>query len=153
MRGVAPSAVTKAVKAGRITLVGNKIDPALADHQWAANSRTRQDSMPSEIASPSEPARTEDYYTSRARRESAEADLAELKLAEQRGELVRADEVRASLSRVVAGLREALLQLPARLVPVLSAEPEPARMHEVLHAEIVRALSQISGTEEANGRA
>ena len=35
-------AVHKAVKAGRISLIGDKIDPAVADIQWAANTRARQ---------------------------------------------------------------------------------------------------------------
>ena len=43
-RGVAKSAVAKAVKEGRITLLGGKIDPAVADIQWQQNTRARADS-------------------------------------------------------------------------------------------------------------
>ncbi len=83
---------------------------------------------------------TDDYWASRARREKAEAELAELKLAEQMGQLVRAAEVRASLARSMAGLREALLQMPARVVPLLVADPSPAAMDALLRGEITRAL-------------
>lgn len=85
-----------------------------------------------------------DYRHSRARREAAEASLAQLKLAEQRGELVRAEDVRASWARQIAALREALLQLPARVVPLLVADPQAAAMDEVLRAEIVQALAMLS---------
>ena len=85
-----------------------------------------------------------DYNASRARREAAEADLAELRLAEERGDLVRAAVVRASLAKRAVGLREALLQLPARVVPMLVATPDAASMDKILHAEIVSALAQLT---------
>lgn len=43
-RGCAPSAVTRAIKEGRISLIGDKINPRLADLEWAENSRARADS-------------------------------------------------------------------------------------------------------------
>lgn len=92
-----------------------------------------------------------DYWVNRARREKAEADLAELKLAEQRGELVRAEAVRASVARTMTGLREALLQIPARLAAVLAAEDDQRKVHDVLERELHAALL---GTQEAgDGRA
>ena len=84
------------------------------------------------------------YNESRAKREAAEAELAELRLAAERGDLVRASEVRASMSKRAAGLREALLQLPARVVPLLAANPDPASMDKVLRGEIVAALAQLT---------
>jgi hypothetical protein len=62
--------------------------------------------------------------------------------------LVREDDVRAALSRRVASLREAFLQLPARVVPLLVAQPEPGAMHRVLHAEIVAALAAVTADPE-----
>lgn len=38
-RGVSREAVRKAIKAGRIALVNGRIDPAMADGQWARNTR------------------------------------------------------------------------------------------------------------------
>ena len=40
-RGVSEAAVSKAIKAGRISLIDGKIDPVAADAQWARNSRVR----------------------------------------------------------------------------------------------------------------
>lgn len=88
-----------------------------------------------------------DYWVNRARREKAEADLAELKLAEQRGELVRAEAVRASVARTMTGLREALLQIPARLAAVLAAEDDQRKVHDVLERELHAALL---GTQEGS---
>lgn len=97
------------------------------------------------VHAPGERADDESHDQARARRERAEADLAELKLAELRGELVRATAVRAAIARQAAGLREALLQMPSRLVPILAADPDPGRMDMALRAEIVSALQQITG--------
>jgi hypothetical protein len=84
-----------------------------------------------------------DYWASRARRERAEAELAELKLAEQQGVLIRADAVRAAHAKRLAGLREALLQVPARLAPVLAAETDQARCHDTLQREIHAVLASV----------
>jgi phage terminase Nu1 subunit (DNA packaging protein) len=86
----------------------------------------------------------ESHDAARTRREIAEANLAELKLAEQRGELVRAAAVRAALSKRAAALRESFLQLPARVVPLLAADPVPSSMDRILRAEIVAALAQLT---------
>lgn len=151
-RGVDPTSVRDAVRAGRITLIGGKIDPAVADVQWQANTRKRSravDERPAadamgEGAYQSPPSDAPDYNRARAMREHAEAQLAELKLAEQRGELVRASDVRAALAKRAAALRESLLQLPARVVPILVADPSAAAMDQVLRAEIITALAVLT---------
>lgn len=80
----------------------------------------------------------------RARRERAEADMAELRAAELRGELVRESEVRAAISRRLVALRESILQLPARLAPMLAVEADPVRCQDYLQAELVQALEQVA---------
>lgn len=86
----------------------------------------------------------ESHDQARTRREIAEANLAELKLSEQRGELVRAAAVRASLAKRAAALREGFLQLPARVVPLLAADPVPSSMDRILRSEIVAVLAQLT---------
>jgi Zn-dependent protease with chaperone function len=85
-----------------------------------------------------------DYWKSRARREEAEAELAELKLSEQRGELVRAADVRAAYAKKAAALREALLQIPARLAAVLAAETDHSKCHDTLQLELHQVLAQVT---------
>lgn len=85
-----------------------------------------------------------DYKKSRARREAAEAEIAELKLLELRGDLVRLAVVRAAVSRRAAAMRESFMQLPARVVPLLVADPSAANMDRLIRAEIAAALDQLN---------
>ena len=80
----------------------------------------------------------------RTRREIAEANLAELKLAELRGDLVRLVDVQAEYTKLLVTVREVFLQLPPRLVPLLVAEPTPAAMDQVLRVEIGTALRSVA---------
>ena len=176
-RGVHPAAVCRAIAAGRVTptIIGQRklIDAAAADAQWLARSRRRlpnvtrdgagaaaelagagsqppqADSQPAERPQPGLALAGGDevIWAIRVRREKTEADLAELRLAEQQGRLVKAADVQAALARRAVALREALLQLPSRLAPVLAAEPDAAVVHELLQAELRRALEQFVGGE------
>lgn len=160
-RNVDPTTVRDAIRAGRITLIDGKIDPAVADIQWQRNTRARiqakrsEPVQPSLLAAPSgadapadlgaESAQSEDdYWVSRAKRERAEAELAELKLAEQRRQLIRTDAVRTALAGVISSTRDSLLQIPARLAPVLAVETDAAKVHDLVQAEIHQALAQIT---------
>lgn len=153
-RGVDPTSVRDAIRAGRITLIEGKIDPSVADVQWQTNTRRRARAVDETPAA--HPVLGEggyaytgavpDYNESRARREAAEAEKAELELAQLRGQLVSVDEVRASLQRRIAGVREALLQLPARVVPLLVANPDAASMDRLLREELTAAMQQIADT-------
>lgn len=147
-RGCSQVAVHKAVKAGRITLIEGKIDPAVADVQWQANTRARVSVTPPPAA-PAAPRPDGDeepgsYWASRARREEAEAATAELKLAELQGLLVRADTIRAAHAKRLAGLRESLLQIPARLAAVLAAETDQAKCHDALQRELHAVLASVA---------
>lgn len=151
MRGCTEGAVRRAARDGRILLVEGKVDPVAADAQWQRNTRPRhgsrpatEEQRPADSPAPRESDSSGDYWTHKARREAAEAELAELKLAEQRGDLVRAADIRAAHGKRLAGLREALLQIPARLAAVLAAETEQARCHDALQAEINAVLSSVS---------
>jgi len=86
----------------------------------------------------------EDFQAARTRREIAEANLAELKEAEQNGKVIQTDAVRAAWSRRVAGTRDALLQIPSRLAPVLAAEPSMERIALLLETELRQALHELS---------
>lgn len=153
-RGCAPSAVTRALKEGRITAIvvdgRSMIDPEVADIQWGRNTRRRADSRPAADAAAlphagTPPARdSATYDEARRRREMAEAALAELKLAELRGELVRADEWVAALARRCVAFREGLLQIPSRLSAQLAAESDEARVHATLDSELRQVMFQLT---------
>lgn len=217
LRGCAPSAVTRAVKEGRITLVliaGKKmVDVALADRQWAQNSRARGDSRSAgpidsvgesggahRFASPGKPMDADggqhvvdvdktlgpvenhfpdtrkmvdrqadqanhlehplgmvppqrpdlisdemSYDVARRRREAAEARIAEMKQAEMEGALIRVDAVRNSFANKISGARDALLQIPSRLAPLLAAESDLLKVTQALEDELRQALAELSG--------
>lgn len=90
----------------------------------------------------------EDHQEARTRREIAEANLAEMREAEERGSLIRIDVVKTSLATVFSTLREALLQIPPRLAPLLAANNDPGSVQNALHAEIHQALMQLSGASD-----
>jgi len=109
-RGVALSAVQKAIASGRIhPEPDGSIDPIKADAQWDRHTRTAQPTTPrvttarpppvSQPAAPppmpqaSDDARGVDYHKARAVRETYSARLAKLEFEERTGKLISKDEV------------------------------------------------------------
>jgi hypothetical protein len=143
-RGVTRQAVREAIRAGRITVdADGLLDPVAADAQWQA--RTRPRARPAGGASQAAPDTTAGgtgYLEAKRRQAVADAEVAELRLAELRGELVRVADVRHAYGRRLAGLREALLSLPPRLAPVLAAEPDQLRVLRALEDALHHALRE-----------
>ena len=166
-RGVSHVAVHKAIKAGRISTINGKIDPKVADIQWAQNTRPRADKrrtsdqdMPVATAPAALDAvpslgaaddRDDDYWTARAKRERAEAAISEMKRAEMEGKLIRTDAVRAAWAKRITSARDALLQIPHRLAPVLAAESDMERVAQLLEDELRQVLDELSRGEELQG--
>ncbi len=153
-RGVSRVAVHHAIRDSRIMLIDGKIDPNVADIQWAANTRARvrnAGSDPAPIAPlPAGPIVAGDaeprisYEEARRRRELAEASIAEMKQAELSGDLIRTDAVRAAWAGKITSTRDALLQIPARLSPQLAAESDLVAVTALLEGEIRMVLSDLS---------
>lgn len=149
-RKCSPAAVSQAISAGRITPVagpdGRKmIDPEVADLQWKAktdpaqsaraNASKRGDDLPGhgDLAAP-------DYLKSRARREQAEANIAEMRAAELAGELVSAERVRLAATKMGRLMRDAVLGVPSRIAPTIAAETDAHLIEQALLASLRRAL-------------
>ena len=127
-RGCALSTVQEAVKTGRLAKSAKRvkgawrIDPALADKEWAAS--THADRAPltgptaPRAAPPLDDGEGEGDLNSlaeaRARHEMAKAELAEIELAERRGDLVKARDVESRLAGVFANCKRKLLGVPPR---------------------------------------
>ncbi len=90
----------------------------------------------------------EDRDMARTRREIAEANMAEMDEARLRREQIRLSAVQAALSTDYATTRDAMLQIPARMAPLLAAESDPAAVQNLLHAEIHQALMQLAGAAD-----
>lgn len=145
LRGCDEKAVRKAITEGRISLIDGKIDPAVADIQWARNTRARaSQSAPAgpgasgdllgaapgaSAESPSAsaaPVPNDGYTAARARREIADAETAEIQLRKLRGDvLITADVARAGFE-IGRELRDAMESatnsLAPELAPLTSAE-------------------------------
>jgi hypothetical protein len=134
MRGVAKSAVHKAVTEKRISLIDGKIDPAVADIQWERNTRARVDSgrastadtlpLPGAASPPSAPAANDGatqlaaepgYMQFRARREEADAQIAEMNAAKMRGAMLMRDDVDRALFEIGRELRDRLTSCGRRI--------------------------------------
>nr|MBA4203119.1 hypothetical protein [Ralstonia sp.] len=93
---------------------------------------------------------SEDFQAARTRRETAEASLAELKLQEQEGELIRLDAVRNAWATRLTAVRDALLQIPARIAPVVAAESSIEGCAIAIDTELRRVMIDIT-TDGAAG--
>lgn len=163
-RGVDPTTVRDAIRAGRISLIDGRIDPAVADVQWARNTRARVKTAPpagapagghggaghsaagtDRAGEPLTAGGESDYWVSRASRERAEAAIAELKLAEMQGDLVRAADVRREVGQQASALREALLQIDARLAPLVAIESDVSRCQALIREELRSVLEVLAG--------
>lgn len=149
-RKVSPAAVSQAITAGRITAVigpdGRRmIDPEVADLQWKAktdalqSARANASKRGDDLSGNDGPA-ADDYLKSRARRERAEADMAEMRAAELSGQLVSAERVRLAASRMGRMLRDAVLGVPSRIAPAIANETDVHQIEQALLASLRRAL-------------
>lgn len=84
---------------------------------------------------------------SRARREHYQAELAKLQVAQQRRELVPADEVKKDAFQIGRSIREALANLADRLSHQLAGETDPAVIHQLLSDEHRDALLALADSE------
>ena len=144
-------------------------DPDLADVEWSANTRRRVDVQPSsrpavqpasssEVAKPATPVapRRADlpdgvptYHVSQAvraaaaaRREAAQADLAELELAERQGKLVDADVAHADITAHISMAKARLLGVPIRVAQ--EAPDVASRIVPIVDRCIREALEELT---------
>lgn len=151
----------QAVKRCGIPVTDGKVDREYANMLYERHTRKRvhlqatgeaQASIPTPASAPAPgaivlpPSTTDEgeYSVNRARRERYEADLAQMKLQEQQGDLVRVVEVRAEIAKRVGQVRMNLLQIPARLSPLLANEADQAKVHALLDAEIRSVLANVT---------
>jgi phage terminase Nu1 subunit (DNA packaging protein) len=92
-----------------------------------------------------------DLVQERAMLARHQGGIAQMKLAELRGELIRVDAVRATWAGRIVSTRDALLQIPPRLAPLLAAESSLTTVSQLLEDELRQALEQLSTpTTEGN---
>lgn len=163
-RGCDEKAVRKALAEGRISRLGTErrcIDPEVADIQWAKNTRARADSKAPGADRPAAGAEgvtakpdtsagsaagaqaalpLDDYAASRARRERADAERAEIEVARMAGRLVDREQVTAAVFDAFRALRDRLMAVPRRCAPSLVGVVEVREIELLIADELRRAL-------------
>ena len=131
-RGVDVSAVSRQVAKGRLSLIDGKIDPEVADVQWARTTRPRADggkpttSAGKIAAGTTSPDALEEqgggkgYWDSRSRREKTEADKSEVELAKLVGSLVDRAGIEMAIETAFRMIRDSIMAVPDKL-PIDSA--------------------------------
>lgn len=91
------------------------------------------------------------FRQAQAQERAFAAKIEELKYKEMAGQLIRIDAVRAAWAKRIASARDALLQIPHRLAPVLAAESDMERVGQLLEDELRHVLDELSRGEELQG--
>ncbi len=147
-RGVALSAVQKAIATGRITtLPTGQIDSDAADSDWAANTKARPPGLRRNADDESDTFGASQYSKARAVREHYQARLAKLEYEEKVGKLVSKDEVQIAAFNRFRQFRDHLLNVPDRLAAMLAAEADAAKCYEILATEIRKALNEFADAD------
>lgn len=162
-RGCDEKAVRKALAEKRITRLSADrkcIDPEVADIQWAKNTRARADSRapgadrhaagtdgaaaagdaPSAPASGQAALPLDDYTASRARRERADAERAEIEVAKMAGRLVDREQVEQAVFDAFRSLRDRLLAVPRRCASAVVGMVDVRDIELAIADELRRAL-------------
>lgn len=125
-------------RAGRQTLTVNPENTPKTTPE--SPMETRQDSQDS----PEEPISTPDYQAARARKETANAHLAELDLQQKLRELVTRQAVIFAANDAATTIRVQLERLPNILAPQLAAESNVAEVRLILADAIESTLTELS---------
>lgn len=158
-RGCHHTAVLKAIKSGRISLIDGKIDPKVADIQWTENTRPRAPRVPSlplpdptptdPLPDSAIPQTVYDLQLARAKRETHEANIAEMKERQKAGELVELQAVEKASADIYAQTRNALERIPDKLANRLAAESDPFACRALMVAEIEQTLTDLAAALDA----
>ena len=156
LRGVALSAVQKAITTKRITLnPDGTIDPERANHEWERNTfagktlhqATRPQATPfsappparGSAGIPSQPEVSSDpvsaYLRARAVSETFKAKTAQLEYEERAGKLIQATKAGEYASHWSAIVGDALSAYPDRVAPLVAAAKSEPEIHRILAGE------------------
>lgn len=156
MRGITQAAVSAAIHSGRLVEAIQrdgkriKLDPDIADREWAANTQGGRGAAPQRLASGvglPDAIESADFNASRAKRESYNAELARLEYEEKQATLVDAEAVKKAAFATARQVRDGMLNIPDRLAAELAAMTDQFEIHRRLTAEIKTALMGALATD------
>lgn len=97
------------------------------------------------------PAKPKSFDEAKARKMAADAELAELELERERGEVVRIEEVAKAIGEEYAATRAKLLAIPSKLAPRVALETDEGACRELIAREITEALNELAGGSFGEG--
>jgi len=155
LKGQSHVAVWNAIKTGRIVEPAVRkegkrwlINAELADRQWAANTKSSDPVLKSEsLSQPLDiaiPTWNQEIIEAKLKRARAIAEREELATQRQKGELLHVRDVRKRWGQNARALRDAFIDLPAKLSEQLAGEAEPEKIKTILTVEIVSILQDFA---------
>ena len=143
-RGVAVSAVQKAIEAGRITLTDGKIDPEKADKEWVENTNPIYNSPRTDNNS------SNPYQKSKIMKTTYDAMLKKLEYEERAGKLIPIAQVQAEAFAAARTARDHLLMIPRRIAPQIINQTNISDIEYILKQEITSALANLCNILKGN---
>lgn len=137
-RGVAESAVRKAIADGRITTTNGQINPSVADREWDQNTAYK----PSKSIEGGSSGVS--YQQSRAHKETYEALLKKLEYEEKSGKLVEISKMEVDAFTAARVARDKLLGIPDRVAPHLVGQTDIHEIKNRLRKEILSSLQNLT---------
>jgi len=84
------------------------------------------------------------FSQARAKKEKYLAALRKLEYEQKSGQLIPADEVEREYFSIARTVRDGILNIPARVAAILSAESDPDKITKILTDEILQVLEALS---------
>ena len=145
-RGVAVSAVQKAVETGRITLTDGKIDPEKADKEWAENTNPIYNSPRTDDSS------SNPYQKSKIMKTTYDAMLKKLEYEERAGKLIPRAQVESDAFAAARTGRDHLLMIPKRVAPRIIGLKNISDIEYILSQEITSSLTSLCNILKGNNK-
>lgn len=145
-RGVAVSAVQKAIETGRITLTDGKIDPEKADKEWVENTNPIYNSPRTDDSS------SNPYQKSKIMKTTYDAMLKKLEYEERAGKLIPRAQVESDAFAAARTARDHLLMIPKRVAPRIIGLKNISDIEYILSQEITSSLTSLCNILKGNNK-
>lgn len=133
-------------KGQRVYIDAKKADAALAEHATTRRQILGAKATPQQKEETTQKAGTAglSYFDARTLAQRYKAALLKIELDEKTGRLVEAEAVKAAAFGKARAVRDALLNVPDRIAPILAAEEDPQRISEIMTTELKTALEELA---------
>ncbi|CDX01288.1 Hypothetical protein DPCES_1401 [Desulfitobacterium hafniense] len=84
------------------------------------------------------------YMAEKTKHEAAKRQIAEIELAQMRGQMHDAKDVEREMSKMLAAFRTRMIALPSKVAPMLIAQNEISVIQDLIQKEIYEALYELS---------